>query len=464
MKSHPLPVKSLQRLVSSLGLFSLFGLIALSPTSVLAQHIWDTANAPFPVDNDWSNGTNWQNGIPTTTSTSISIRQTAGGLHPIIDGENVSVSSTGNSFIGGSSWANSRLDIRSGSLTFSAGELFIAPGSSGPVFNVANTALTGQSNLTTYGRGTGSFSATQVVVGRDSGTVGTININTSGSFSIGSKMELGRSGSGTINLSSGNFTSSTDFFMGANASGSGSFTVENDATATINKLEVGRNGTGTFTVAGASTVTFDTATSGNGLIISSGTGTGTVNLNGGTLSVHRVEAVTGGSSTFNFNGGTLEARSDAGNFLQGLTAANILSGGAGIDSNGFNITIAQSLQGAGDLTKLGAGTLTLSGSNSFTGNISVEAGTLSITAAFINSLATVSLESGALLDLNFIGDNVIGALIVDGVNLGTGTFTSSESFLSGAGSLTVIPEPSTFAFLGGLLALGMVVIRRRNRR
>jgi hypothetical protein len=48
------------------------------------------------------------------------------------------------------------------------------------------------------------------------------------------------------------------------------------------------------------------------------------------------------------------------------------------------------------------------------------------------------------------------------VNYGNGNFTGSAVRVSIAG--TVIPEPGTYALLGGLAALGFVALRRRNRR
>ena len=82
---------------------------------------------------------------------------------------------------------------------------------------------------------------------------------------------------------------------------------------------------------------------------------GEVNLVGGTLSVPKVTSpdiggdVKGG--VFNFNGGTLKAIKDATDFMQNLMAVNNATGGAAwvhaggaiIDTNTFNITIAEPL-------------------------------------------------------------------------------------------------------------------------
>ena len=73
------------------------------------------------------------------------------------------------------------------------------------------------------------------------------------------------------------------------------------------------------------------------------TDTGTVNLNGGTLTATTLSDG-GGTSTFKFNGGTLISSATSATFMQGLDNAYIESGGGTIDSNGFNITIAQILR------------------------------------------------------------------------------------------------------------------------
>ena len=72
------------------------------------------------------------------------------------------------------------------------------------------------------------------------------------------------------------------------------------------------------------------------------------------------------------------------NLMHGLNGGAYLSaGGAIIDSAGFDATISQSLtdNGGGGLTKIGSGTLTLSGANSYTGPTLVKAGTLATTTA-----------------------------------------------------------------------------------
>ena len=82
-----------------------------------------------------------------------------------------------------------------------------------------------------------------------------------------------------------------------------------------------------------------------------------------------------GASDLMFNGGTLRVTGQS--FSQ--TARNLqwsAQGGAfDIASASNRFTVGQALSGAGDLVKLGAGTLVLTGTNAY-GNTRVEAGTL----------------------------------------------------------------------------------------
>lgn len=120
--------------------------------------------------------------------------------------------------------------------------------------------------------------------------------------------------------------------------------------------------------------------------------TGVFNLNGGNLFVTQI-LDTGFNGTFNFNGGTLHAASSTNNFLQGYGGIVVKSGGANINTEGYNVTINQPFKnGGGGLTKLGAGTLMLSGNLSYSGPTIASDGnlTISLPNTFASSSCTVS--------------------------------------------------------------------------
>jgi autotransporter-associated beta strand protein len=126
--------------------------------------------------------------------------------------------------------------------------------------------------------------------------------------------------------------------------------------------------------------------------------TGTLNFNGGTLTITTTgSAIAGGGGTSNLvlgnttgngTGMTLKAGASSGSWITGLTSAKIMATGVTFDSNGYDITIDQALlthatSTGGGLTKTGAGTLRLSGANTYTGATTVSNGILNLGVAEI---------------------------------------------------------------------------------
>ena len=110
---------------------------------------------------------------------------------------------------------------------------------------------------------------------------------------------------------------------------------------------------------------------GTGGLLINGGGVYNYNLNGGTLAMPAMAlegtggGAGGGTAVFNFNGGVLETSSSGSDFLLAAdVTTNVEAGGAIINTDGNNVTIANSLlssnSGArdGGLTVLGGGTLT----------------------------------------------------------------------------------------------------------
>ena len=188
-----------------------------------------------------------------------------------------------------------------------------------------------------------------------------------GSASVTGWLSIGRFGGGVglYDMSKGNgvLTATGQPYLIVGEQGSGTLLLGGSATVTANAISVAHyGGTGTVTQSGG------TLNAVGGVVFGESNvgGTGTYTLGGGLLLTGAV-ARTSGTGTFNFSGGTLCAANANATYMQGLTAATVQAGGAVIDSNGYNITIAQPLLHNstapavdGGLTKIGAGTLTLS--------------------------------------------------------------------------------------------------------
>lgn len=97
-------------------------------------------------------------------------------------------------------------------------------------------------------------------------------------------------------------------------------------------------------------------------------GKGTIILNGGVLSVFRFVGSSGTGGEVIFNGGTLKALDNRGDFIPDIANCEfkIAAGGAVFDTNGKNVTVADTLgnadglAGNGTIAKKGLGTLTIS--------------------------------------------------------------------------------------------------------
>jgi autotransporter-associated beta strand protein len=140
--------------------------------------------------------------------------------------------------------------------------------------------------------------------------------------------------------------------------------------------------------------------------------TGTLNLNaGGTLVTARNFITSAnGTGTFNFNGGLLQINRATGNVTTDLFSGtgitvNVQNGGARIDTQAHSTVINRDIVGVGNggLEKLGAGTLTLNGANTFTGTTKVTGGTLALgSAGSIANSSTIIVGASTTLDVSAV--------------------------------------------------------------
>ncbi|WP_238137038.1 beta strand repeat-containing protein, partial [Variovorax sp. JS1663] len=277
-------------------------------------------------------------------------------------------------------------------------------------------------------------------------TNGGNNADTIFSGQISGSGGLTKTGTGTLTLAgastySGGTTISAGTLQIGNGGSTGSLTgnVLNNATLAFNRSD-------TMSFTGAISGSGDVIKAGAGTLILTGTNSyaGGTAFNGGVVSISDNAHLGNTAGGLAFNGGTLQTTAD----LTMNRATTLDALGGTIDTlAGTAMTHQGAIDGAGGLTKTGAGMLTLTGTNTYTGTTTVNAGTLllgneaalgvvSTNAAIVNAGGTldlggqriqpsVSLRGGTLA--NSIGDGGLdGAL-----DLGTGATNTIHN--SGAG-------------------------------
>ena len=346
-----------------------------------------------------------------------------------------------------------------GSVFVKAGTLVLDTGSA--VNNGGSYSDVGQNgsdvaSLTLKGNATFTNSTDFNLGDLDSAT-GTLNVQDSasltvGQFYIGSANATGSTATGTVNQTGGSILETNSgigfFAIGGrtSASGVGIYNMSGGTLTAAAGIRVGGNGTGTMNISGTAVVNAN-----GGFNTARITGSaGTLNLNGGTVHTFNLASSTSVNATNNFNGTVILPTVANAAFMTGLTEANVRNGGAIFDTAGFNITIAQVLQHSdltgdnaidGGLTKNGIGTLTLTGANTYTGNTTVNGGTLEIAQAVIATNSTVSVASGgAQLQLDFVGvTNQVTAIVLGGISQTAGVYNSNNvpAYITGGGSLLI---------------------------
>lgn len=323
----------------------------------------------------------------------------------------------------------------------------------------------------------GQVSGTTARVGSDNVT-GTVTVRdaisawtNTGAISIG----VGSAGFGVLNILNGGSVSNTTSEVGVNAGGTGIVTVSGSGSQWTNSqtLVVGWYGNGTVTIENGGAVSAPTTWMGvvpgaQGTLTLSGT-----SGNRGVLTTALMAKGLGdgrtGAATLNLDGGILRASADRVNFLAdqavyryGFAPGDVVigTGGAFIDSNGHTIGISAVLGGSGGLTKLGAGTLTLSGANTYAGGTTISDGTLVANTTSLHGpvLNNAVLVFNQTVDGTFSG-NISGSGLLTKDGAGALTLTGTNTYTGGTevnGGTLVIAAPEALGsgpvtFGGGVL-------------
>ncbi len=157
------------------------------------------------------------------------------------------------------------------------------------------------------------------------------------------------------------------------------------------------------------------------------------------------ESLGGAGLSSSGGGGTIYTSDGAG---LSLAIANpptfqVVAGDPTIDTGPFTDTISGVISGSGALTKIGSGTLILSGANTYTGPTLVEAGTLAASAAgAFSPNSTVSVASGGKLDLGGYSNAIAGLA-------GAGSVTNG-----GGANATLTVDSTASATFSGVISDG----------
>lgn len=170
----------------------------------------------------------------------------------------------------------------------------------------------------------------------------------------------------------------------------------------------------------------------NGTLTVTGTNTnaGGFNVTGGTLSVASDSNLGNPTAPLVLDGGTLQFTADA--TTNAARPVTLGANGGTIDTQTNNDTIGGSIGGSGGLTKTGSGTLTLSGPNTYTGGTTISAGTLVGDTTSIRGDVTDNgaLVFNQIADGSF-GNVISGAGSLTKTGAGTLTLTQPNTYSGG---------------------------------
>ena len=304
------------------------------------------------------------------------------------------------------------------------------------------------------------LTATGIDSSRDVSLSGNGTINTGGNNSaisgaISGSGALVKTGAGLLSLRETNSYSGGTLLNGGtlgiadpSALGTGGLTFNGGALQTQVSLSDSHNisldvGGGTFDTAGTTSTISGlisgigglTKTSSGTLVISgANTYSGGTTVSGGVLRVSSEQNLgdLSGSITLN-GGGVLQTAAD----LSDARSVSLGIGSGVIDTYGYNPSGIFS--GAGGLTKIGSGVLTLSGANTYAGGTTVSEGTLRLgTDDGMPANGALSVGGGAAFDMYGHDQTTsLGAVINNGLfNVGSGQVTMNSGY-SGSGTLAM---------------------------
>ncbi len=257
-------------------------------------------------------------------------------------------------------------------------------------------------------------------------------------------IDPGTSGSSnTLDLNGGKMTFTSGNLLMGNA---GNFTIANGQVGDDNTpLTIQQTGTGTLTISGTvSNGTGSLTVTGGGTVALSGNNafSGGLTVANGTVSVATINNQ-GAAGPLGLSGVTLGSTAATGTLdYSGATAGStmpvaIAAGGTGkiqVDNPSTTLTLSGQITGSGSLITTGAGTLQLSGNNTFSGGLTVASGTLmtsqingaNTSGPLGNNSAIVLGSAGSIGTLNYTGGSGATNMPIVLASGGTGAINISN--------------------------------------
>ena len=420
------------------------------------------------------------------SGTAISLTGTANSSYGVLFNSVASTVSTIKSTGGGAIIINgSSVNPSSGSIPgiylfadvlSSSGAITINGGAAGIVMSSSGTSVVGQKT----GQVNTSSSNISVVADRidasDPNTLlsvvssGTGSITSSGA-SFSNTLDLTRItfGNTLSGLTLGKPSNTSDIGIGANTSIAGPVNVfanaifisadlntTNTTTGDVTFNAATVTGTGNITLASGRSLSVTQSANSTYSGIISGTGSSLTKLGAGTLTLTGANSYTGAT---NITTGILQV-GDGG--TTGTLGTGNIFNNVSLNFNRSNdLTVGSDISGTGTITKLGASTLTLTGSNSYNGITTISAGTLQIGAGGTNgSLGTASVVNNGTLSFNrsddvTISNTISGTGLLTKLGANTLTLTANNTYNDvttiDAGTLILqhnAPNPTSKTFTG----------------
>ena len=442
---------------------------------------WDDTNG----STYWSNVSNGPYSLAWSDSCDAWFEGTAGTVNllgPIGAVNSITFSSDGYTLSGGTI-----------NLTGAGGSITTGPGA-----DTIGSVLGGSVGLTKYGSG-------MLVLSSAAGFSGNVTIS-NGTLQAGADKVLPTTATLTLGDGVANTSGVLDLNTGEQdlaglltaGTGSANQVIDSSGGGLLKLTIAGANTFGGRLGGGAGGNNFNLTLLGGGLLVLSGTNntySGSTSISAGTLSFGSAGSLGGGTSQIQLgnNSGGFGAFSYAGSNLTITRGFNVNLGGGQIDNSGSglltisggsiggnapltlsgaaNTIVVSTIQtGTGSLTKLGAGLATLTGTDIYTGNTTISAGTLAIGGAGVlgsgaNYAGTIS-NNGALVVNTSINQTLSGAIsgpgnlyqngsnvtTLSGVNTYSGTATVNAGTLIVSGNNGFDSRPATtFLVNGGTL-------------